>query len=138
MSQQATPDNSRVAPVSYPQIEDDGLYDINIVRAFFGGSKPLNAATIYRGIPTFYPPPTRVSPKTSRWEGRALKEAKRLLIEQSRTVIKQKPTSTRRRRAYLVRQRRTRSSNAYHINWAALSRVFTTYKSLGQTRGTKP
>jgi hypothetical protein len=55
---------------SVRQIEDDGFYDLEVVRRFFGGTKPLNSATIYRGIAEGrYPRPVRVSPNANRWLG---------------------------------------------------------------------
>jgi predicted DNA-binding transcriptional regulator AlpA len=38
------------------------------VLKFFGGDKPLNSATLYRGIKEGrFPPPIKIGPKTSRW-----------------------------------------------------------------------
>jgi predicted DNA-binding transcriptional regulator AlpA len=38
------------------------------VLKFFGGDKPLNSATLYRGIKEGrFPRPIKIGPKTSRW-----------------------------------------------------------------------
>ncbi len=64
-------------PASVSQIDDDGFYAIDFVCAFFGGSKPLHPATIYRGIAHGrYPRPVRPSPNVNRWVGRELKAAR--------------------------------------------------------------
>jgi predicted DNA-binding transcriptional regulator AlpA len=47
--------------------ESDDLLDIGEVCAFFGGTKPLHPATIYRGMGTRYPKPVKVGPNTNRW-----------------------------------------------------------------------
>lgn len=44
------------------------LLDLRAVCQFFGGTKPINAATLYRGIKRVrYPAPIHVGPNTSRW-----------------------------------------------------------------------
>ena len=44
------------------------LLDRAAACAFFGGTKPLNAATLYRGIRKGrYPKPVKVGPGSSRW-----------------------------------------------------------------------
>ena len=44
------------------------LLDRAAVCRFFGGSKPINAATLYRGIRNHrYPRPVKVGPGASRW-----------------------------------------------------------------------
>jgi predicted DNA-binding transcriptional regulator AlpA len=49
------------------QMQSD-LLDRDAVCAFFGGTKPLNAATLYRGIRKGrYPKPVKVGPGSSRW-----------------------------------------------------------------------
>lgn len=73
-------------PVS--QIEDDGFYDINFVCAFFGGSKPLHPATIYRGIAHGrYPRPVRPSPNINRWIGRELRVARQCILDAPRDPL---------------------------------------------------
>jgi hypothetical protein len=48
--------------VATSSVEDDGLYDLEFVCAFFGGNRPLHPATIYRGIEAgHYPRPVRPS-----------------------------------------------------------------------------
>jgi predicted DNA-binding transcriptional regulator AlpA len=44
------------------------LLDLKAVCSFFGGSRPINAATLYRGIKGGrYPQPIKVAPNISRW-----------------------------------------------------------------------
>jgi predicted DNA-binding transcriptional regulator AlpA len=44
------------------------LLDLRATCAFFGGSKPLHPATLYRGIiAKRYPAPIKVGPNASRW-----------------------------------------------------------------------
>jgi hypothetical protein len=45
----------------------DDLLDIEAVCKYFGGTKPLHPATIYRGLGTRYPLPRRVSRNVNRW-----------------------------------------------------------------------
>jgi len=71
------------------QIDDDGFYDLEFVCAFFGGSKPLHAATIYRGIADGrYPRPVRPSPNINRWIGRELKAAKQAIFDAPRDPLR--------------------------------------------------
>jgi len=46
---------------------DDTLLDIDEVCAFFGGIRPLQPATIYRGLGVRYPHPVKVGPNSNRW-----------------------------------------------------------------------
>jgi predicted DNA-binding transcriptional regulator AlpA len=56
------------------------------VLQMFGGSKPINSATLYRGIAQGrFPAPIKIGPKTSRWL-RSECEAKLREIIASRTV----------------------------------------------------
>jgi predicted DNA-binding transcriptional regulator AlpA len=44
------------------------LLDRNAVCAFFGGTRPINPATLYRGVRKGrYPKPVKVGPGSSRW-----------------------------------------------------------------------
>jgi predicted DNA-binding transcriptional regulator AlpA len=44
------------------------LMDVGEVCRFFGGTKPINPATLYRGIRQGrYPKPVKVGPGSSRW-----------------------------------------------------------------------
>lgn len=46
----------------------DDLLDLKAVCRFFGGTKPLHPATLYRGIAAKrYPAPIHVGPNASRW-----------------------------------------------------------------------
>jgi hypothetical protein len=84
-------DTSLLSSVAIPQasaaqIQDDGLYDLDFVRSVFGGNRPLDAATVYRGIAAGrFPRPVRPSPNSNRWVGRELKAAKEELIAAPRS-----------------------------------------------------
>jgi predicted DNA-binding transcriptional regulator AlpA len=60
------------------------LLDIEAVCRFFGGSKPLHPATIYRGVGKRYPRPIRVSPNVNRWLRIECEAALRAMLETSR------------------------------------------------------
>jgi predicted DNA-binding transcriptional regulator AlpA len=48
--------------------ESTAVWDRRTVCAFFGGTKPINPATLYRGIQDGrYPQPFHPSPGLSRW-----------------------------------------------------------------------
>jgi len=82
------PERDRSDMAKQIQIDDEGLYDLAAVRRFYGGTKPLHAATIYRGIAAGrYPRPLRVSPNTNRWLGRELKESRQALIDELREPV---------------------------------------------------
>jgi len=66
---------------------DSDLLDIEAVCRFFGGSKPLHPATIYRGIGTRYPRPVRVSPNVNRWLRSECEEALRAILDAPRTPL---------------------------------------------------
>jgi predicted DNA-binding transcriptional regulator AlpA len=57
----------------------DDLWHIDLVCRFFGGTKPLNAATVYRNIKLGrIPAPIKTGPGSARWipsECRAAREA---------------------------------------------------------------
>ena len=62
-------------------IEDDGFYDLEFVRSYYGGNRPLHAATIWRGVKAGrYPPPRKTSPNVCRWLGRELRVSKEAII----------------------------------------------------------
>ncbi len=47
---------------------NDDLLDRSAVCRYFGGSRPINPATLYRGIRDGrYPAPVKLSPGASRW-----------------------------------------------------------------------
>jgi predicted DNA-binding transcriptional regulator AlpA len=60
-------------------VVDEDLWHIDVVCRFFGGSKPLNAATVYRNIKSGrIPPPIKTGPGSARWipaECRAARDA---------------------------------------------------------------
>lgn len=46
----------------------DMMMDVRETCAFFGGSKPIHAGSLYRGIRSgHYPQPVKIGPGTSRW-----------------------------------------------------------------------
>jgi predicted DNA-binding transcriptional regulator AlpA len=49
-------------------MENDELLDKEAACKLIGGSRPINAATLYRGVKTgIYPRPFKVAPNVSRW-----------------------------------------------------------------------
>jgi predicted DNA-binding transcriptional regulator AlpA len=59
-----SPPTALAAPVTGA----DEMMTIGATCAFFGGDRPLNPATLYRGIKAGrYPPPVHPSPRLSRW-----------------------------------------------------------------------
>jgi predicted DNA-binding transcriptional regulator AlpA len=57
------------------------LLDRDATCAFFGGSRPIHFATLYRGIGAGrYPKPIRVGPNTARWLRSECESALRKLI----------------------------------------------------------
>lgn len=62
-------------------MEVDELLDRDATCAFFGGSRPIHFATLYRGIKAGrYPKPIPVGPNTSRWLTSECKAALEALI----------------------------------------------------------
>lgn len=50
------------------QPTDPTLLDLKAVCAMFGGTRPINPATLYRGIKLGrYPAPLHIGPGSSRW-----------------------------------------------------------------------
>jgi hypothetical protein len=68
-------------------ITDGDLLDIEAVCRFFGGTKPLHPATIYRGLGIRYPRPIRVSPNVNRWLRHECELALKALLEKSRQPL---------------------------------------------------
>ena len=61
---------------------DDHL-DKNEVCRFFGGTKPIDPATLYRGIADGrFPRPIKIGPKMSRWLRSECEQARQRMIEQ--------------------------------------------------------
>jgi predicted DNA-binding transcriptional regulator AlpA len=58
----------------------EDLLDIDEVCVFFGGTKPLNPSTIYRGLGKRYPYPVKVGPNTNRWLRSECEAAKREMV----------------------------------------------------------
>jgi predicted DNA-binding transcriptional regulator AlpA len=63
--------------------DNDELLDKEATCRFFGGSKPIDPSTLYRGIAAGrYPRPIRISPNISRWlKSECLEVVKRLATE---------------------------------------------------------
>jgi predicted DNA-binding transcriptional regulator AlpA len=61
------------------------LLDKAEVCRLFGGTRPLNASTLYRGIKLGrYPKPVRVGPNSSRWLLSECQAALRAMVEDRR------------------------------------------------------
>ena len=59
------------------------LLDKAEVLRLFGGSRPINASTLYRGIKLGrYPKPVRVGPNSSRWLLSECRDALRSMVEE--------------------------------------------------------
>jgi predicted DNA-binding transcriptional regulator AlpA len=57
-------------------MENEDLLDRDAVCRFIGGSRPINPATLYRGVKAgIYPKPIKVAPNVSRWQKSELQEA---------------------------------------------------------------
>jgi predicted DNA-binding transcriptional regulator AlpA len=68
-------------------IDSDESWDRPAVCRFFGGSKPINAATLYRGIQAGrYPAPFHPSPGLARWLPSECRAARDALIAARRAV----------------------------------------------------
>ncbi len=58
------------------------LLDRTEVCGFFGGTKPIDPATLYRGIRKGrYPRPVRIGPNSSRWLRSECETALRAMVE---------------------------------------------------------
>jgi hypothetical protein len=68
-----------------PDDDDDDLMDADATCRFFGGKKkPIDRATLYRGVKAgIYPPPAKVSPNISRWIRGRCRVARDTLISAS-------------------------------------------------------
>ena len=62
--------------------ENGELLDRAATCAFFGGTKPIDGATLYRGIrKNRYPQPVKIGPGSSRWLRSECETALRALVE---------------------------------------------------------
>jgi predicted DNA-binding transcriptional regulator AlpA len=62
--------------------DDLELLDRAAACAFFGGTKPIDAATLYRGIRNGrYPAPLKIGPGSSRWLRSECEQALQAIIE---------------------------------------------------------
>jgi predicted DNA-binding transcriptional regulator AlpA len=76
-----------LADVPAGQVGEDDLLDLDAVCRFFGGSKPLHPATIYRGLGRRYPLPIRVSPNANRWRRSECEAALQKIIAAPRHAL---------------------------------------------------
>ena len=57
-------------------MDGDELLDKDAACRFIGGSRPINPATLYRGVKSgIYPQPVKVAPNVSRWRKSELSAA---------------------------------------------------------------
>ena len=76
----AAPGCPAIEPLAPPAADD--MMTLGATCAFFGGDKPLNPSTLYRGIKAKrYPAPVRVGPNSSRWVRSECHAARQKLIE---------------------------------------------------------
>jgi predicted DNA-binding transcriptional regulator AlpA len=67
-------------------MESSQLLDRDAACRFFGGTRPINAATLYRGIRKGrYPKPVHVGPGSSRWLREECEAALKAFVEERRT-----------------------------------------------------
>jgi predicted DNA-binding transcriptional regulator AlpA len=65
-----------------PTVADEEPWDIDAVARYFGGTRPLNRSTIYRGIKLgIYPAPFHPSPNVARWLPSWCRAARQRLID---------------------------------------------------------
>ncbi len=61
--------------------DQDLCWDIDTVCQFFGGTKPINPSTVYRGVKAGrIPPPYQPTPGISRWVPDECRDARRKQI----------------------------------------------------------
>jgi predicted DNA-binding transcriptional regulator AlpA len=62
-------------------MENDELLDLTGACALIGGCRPINPATLYRGVKSgIYPQPVKVAPNVSRWRRSELDAALNIRI----------------------------------------------------------
>ena len=63
-------------------MQDPSLLDLRVVCCLLGGTRPINPATLYRGIRLGrYPAPIKVGPNASRWLRSECEAALQAMIE---------------------------------------------------------
>lgn len=84
--------------MSDQQIDDDDLFDLDFVCAFFGGTRnPLHPSTVYRAVNDGrISRPFKPTPNVNRWTGKQLKADKQRLIGAERKPL---PSPYARKRA---------------------------------------
>ena len=81
-----------------PEADELELWDCETVLRFFGGTKPIHTATLYRGIQTGrYPRPMNVSDNVVRWLGHECRAARQRMLSE-RAEPKTPPPPARRGR----------------------------------------
>jgi predicted DNA-binding transcriptional regulator AlpA len=89
LSRKATPPTvvapAPIGPMGTPApavASAEDMMTLGAACAFFGGNRPLNPSTLYRGIKAKrYPPPVHVGPNSSRWLRSECHAARQKLIE---------------------------------------------------------
>lgn len=67
---------------------DHELLHLKAVCEFFGGTRPINASTLYRGVRRGrYPRPVKVGPGISRWLRSECEAARARMIEERETEV---------------------------------------------------
>jgi predicted DNA-binding transcriptional regulator AlpA len=62
-------------------VHTNDLLDKEAVLHFFGGTRPINASTLYRGIKQGrYPSPIKIGPNSSRWIHSECEAARQAMI----------------------------------------------------------
>jgi len=76
-----------VSMMETPPMPDD-LMTAAAACVFFGGSeRPLNPATLYRGVQQGrFPPPIHIGPNTARWLRTEFEDAKKKMMDERGTV----------------------------------------------------
>jgi hypothetical protein len=80
----ASPNNTKQLREVNMQIDDLELLDRLSVWRLFGGNRPIDAATLYRGIKAGkFPAPVKIGPGASRWLRSQCEAALRKIIADS-------------------------------------------------------
>jgi predicted DNA-binding transcriptional regulator AlpA len=61
--------------------DDDTLMTLSATCAFFGGDRPINPSTLYRGVAAGrFPQPIKIGPNSSRWSQNECRAARLRLM----------------------------------------------------------
>jgi predicted DNA-binding transcriptional regulator AlpA len=74
-----------------PTLDNDELLDMGAVCRLFGGTRPLDPSTIYKGIRRGrFPKPVSIGPQTARWlRSECLSALERIIAESRRVAAEQ-------------------------------------------------